>query len=817
MSNILANKMIGSNKISKDEALAALNLSSKENISFLSALEALGGETEDKLIEYASKEYGIATDANAVKNLNEELADKLSIAFSQQYNIISYREDTSGQIYVAVIDPFNRKTLENARVQLQSTRRLIPVLVSQATLNEMLQVLHGESEDILESIFTDEESDELTSEELERINISSRVDEAPLVKLVELIIMEAYRKGVSDIHIEPEERLTHIRFRVDGTLFTHRSLDKSIHNKIVSRIKVLGGMDPSNHNIPQDGSFKYKTNYMNFDLRVSTIPTTNGEKIVMRLLGADKDITYDLYSLGLSDYVINAIEKTIKLPNGILLVTGPTGSGKMLRVDTPIKTPGGAKQIQDLRVGDAVYDSDDNVCHVTFISDIEQKPELYKLSFSDGQHVYADANHQWIVKDLANEVYNEQIEVLIERIHKLAYSKKDLVSEISAIEMYTELVNNVDRNVKLMSAQFPSFEAFKGAFKFIDVEINENTVFTRRVFIDYIMRRLNVRKDNPNYSIVLSTREIIDLGVLKRRIYFVDGEWLETDLVRWGIPIPGNRTEHNYILSIDPVHEDSDEYGAAVCISVDSADSSYQCDDGVVTHNTTTLYSILHKLATPDTSVVTVEDPVERNIEGITQVQINHRAGLDFASSLRSILRQDPDTIMVGEMRDQETATIAARAAITGHFVLSTIHTNDAISTVSRLLDMGVEPFMISSSLKTVIAQRLVRKVCTNCKIEHINTDIEKELINVEDDISYQGQGCEECNFTGYKGRTAVFEILPIDRDLQTMINREASGDEMRTYVEGKKYRTMRHEVLELVEQGTTSIEEAIKILFSND
>lgn len=558
MSNVLANKLRAVNMITEQEATSALNMSEKEGISFLLALESLGIKSEKDLIDFISIKFGIERDAEALKNLDKEVAEKLDLSFSQQYNIISYKE-VEGSIYVAVVDPFDRKVLENARVQLQSRRRLIPVIVSQDTIRSMLSELQEDVQEDFSDIFDDDR--ELSSEDIESINISSKVDSAPLVKLVDSILLEAYRKGVSDIHIEPEERITNVRFRVDGSLFNYKSFDKVIHNKIIARLKVIAGMEPSQQNIPQDGSFKFKSQYVSFDLRVSTLPTATGEKAVLRLLGADQNITYDLYSLGLNDYVIEAIEKTIKLPNGILLVTGPTGSGK-----------------------------------------------------------------------------------------------------------------------------------------------------------------------------------------------------------------------------------------------------------------TTTLYSILHKLATPDTSVVTVEDPVERNIAGITQVQMNAKSGLSFANALRSILRQDPDTIMIGEMRDSETATIAARAAITGHFVLSTIHTNDAISTVSRLVDMGVEPFMISSALKTVIAQRLVRKNCEYCRTEHINTDLERELINMPDTLSYQGEGCEECNFTGYKGRTAVFEILTIDNTLQKMISSQASIDEMQEYIDSKEdMRTMRDEVFDLVRNGTTSIDEAIKILYSND
>lgn len=558
MSSILSNKLRSIDFITEDEASQALNKGASKEEPFIITLERLGIRLEDETIEKIAKEFKIQTDYYSERNMEIDVAERLPFSFSKRYNVVAYKED-SNNVYMAVLDPFNRQVLENARIQLRTNKRLIPVLTRYSSMNNLLARLDEEEnarlpEDDNMHIYAATEEEE----DLEQINISQRIEADPLVKKVDSVILEAYRAGASDIHIEPENRMTNIRFRVDGTLYIHETIESSLHSLFCSRVKIISGLDPANRKNPQDGSFKYSTSYMSIDIRVSTLPTSNGEKVVLRLLGADKNINYDLHSLGIRSYVLEAIERAIRIPNGIILVTGPTGSGK-----------------------------------------------------------------------------------------------------------------------------------------------------------------------------------------------------------------------------------------------------------------TTTLYTILNKLATPETSIVTVEDPVERNIEGVSQVQVNLKAGLGFAESLRSILRQDPDTIMIGEMRDQETAQIATRAAITGHLVLSTIHTNDAISTISRLTDMGVEPYMISSSLKCVIAQRLVKKVCNNCKIEHVNTDIEKDLIKINDSISYQGEGCDECKNTGYRGRTAVFEILEINEELGRLIANNASMEKLLDHVREKGSRTMRQEVLELVENGTTSIEEAIKILYT--
>ena len=191
--------------------------------------------------------------------------------------------------------------------------------------------------------------------------------------------------------------------------------------------------------------------------------------------------------------------------------------------------------------------------------------------------------------------------------------------------------------------------------------------------------------------------------------------------------------------------------------------------------STTTLYAVLRELNKTNTNIITVEDPVEYRLEGVNQVQVNNKINLSFASGLRSILRQDPDIIMIGEIRDAETAQIAVRAAITGHLVLSTIHTNDAASTVSRLVDMGIEPFLVSSSLVGVVAQRLVKRVCPNCKLSHLPTPDERLLLKLKEEHPiYKGKGCNFCGFSGYKGRIAIHEILLVDNQIRTLIDKRS-------------------------------------------
>ena len=231
---------------------------------------------------------------------------------------------------------------------------------------------------------------------------------------------------------------------------------------------------------------------------------------------------------------------------------------------------------------------------------------------------------------------------------------------------------------------------------------------------------------------------------------------------------------------------------------------------------TTTLYTVLQELNRINSNIITVEDPVEYRINGINQSQVNIKAGLTFASGLRSILRQDPDIIMIGEIRDTETAQIAVRAAITGHLVLTTLHTNDTVSTISRLMDMEIEPYLISSSLVGIMAQRLVKKICSNCKEAYEPDYIEKKMLDLENgSVIYRGKGCNACNHTGYKGRTGIHEILPVTDKIKTMIDQRESLDKIKQEALSEGMVTLRYSCKELVLKGITTVDEMIKMTYS--
>jgi type IV pilus assembly protein PilB len=396
-------------------------------------------------------------------------------------------------------------------------------------------------------------------EELDTV-IDDVDDDVPVIKLINSLLIRGYSTNTSDIHIEPFEKATRVRMRIDGSLVNYTTIQKNLHNSIVARIKIMSNMDIAEKRIPQDGNFRIFLEGHDISMRVNVLPTVHGEKVCMRYLTSDTVID-SAGNFGMTDDAYKKIMKMISAPNGIVYITGPTGSGK-----------------------------------------------------------------------------------------------------------------------------------------------------------------------------------------------------------------------------------------------------------------TTTLYMILDYLARRPVNVSTVEDPVERNLPNINQTSINAAAGMTFGVGLRALLRQDPDIIMLGETRDAETAQISARAAITGHLVVSTLHTNDAVSSIVRLEDMGLEPYMVASSVVGIVAQRLVRKVCQACKYECEPTEDEKRIIGNDIPKIWKGKGCKVCNNTGYKGRRSIHEMVLIDKKLKRMIADGADNDSMYDYaVNEQGMKTLYQAALDLVREGVTTPDEVLKVSYNND
>ena len=478
--------------------------------------------------------------------------------FCRQYQLVPIGEEKNTLI-LAMANPVDVVAID--RVRLMTKKEVKPVMASPQDIEKVLNAYYGIGESVEELIREAETREGLVlpeeEEELKIDQLKALGEEAPIIRVVNMLILQAIRSGASDIHIEPQEDQVRIRFRIDGILHDITSTSIQVHPALVSRIKILSRMNIAERRLPQDGRFQVTVDNRTVDFRVSSLPTIFGEKIVMRIL--DKStLLLDLDRLGFEEEDLEKFYRLIQHPYGMILLTGPTGSGK-----------------------------------------------------------------------------------------------------------------------------------------------------------------------------------------------------------------------------------------------------------------TTTLYSALNFINKPDLNIITIEDPVEYRLPGINQVQVRPKIGLTFASALRAIMRQDPDVIMVGEIRDYETAEIAIHAALTGHLVFSTLHTNTAAGALVRLQEMGIPSYLIASALVGVVAQRLVRKICERCKVAfEVRGPIARELTGGKEDhlVLFRGKGCPECNKTGYRGRIAVSEVLVMDDDLRALVLRNATEREITEKACEKGMRTLRENAIRKVLRGVTTLEEMYRV-----
>lgn len=549
-----------------EEQLSEALVKQKENGTKLGeTIVELGYVSENDMIDVLVEQLGIEyvdvrkikVDENAARLLKEDFMRKNSLI------PIAFDELLPNVIRVAMADPMDIIAIDD--ISIITNMQVDPVLSTKGQINMAIDKIFGATQAMqaAEQYRKERERDrEKAGLNMDEEEEDSELDNSPIVQLVRSILEQGVRRRASDIHIEALEFQVRVRFRIDGALVRVMTYDIDLLPAIVARIKIIGGMDISEKRKPQDGRIAMTVDRRDYDVRVSILPTINGEKVVMRLTSKE-NLTRDKKNLGFSEEELEKFDRILKNPHGIILVTGPTGSGK-----------------------------------------------------------------------------------------------------------------------------------------------------------------------------------------------------------------------------------------------------------------STTLYTALSELNTEDVNIITVEDPVEANMEGINQVHVNEKAGLTFASALRSILRQDPDIIMIGEIRDGETAGIAVKAAITGHLVVSTLHTNGTASTVTRLVDMGMESYLIGDALVGVIAQRLVRRLCPECKRLVYATEDEKRLLGVTtpgDLPIYEPVGCEACGNTGYHGRIGVYEIMPVTNDLRIKIAAGARADEIKEQAVSEGMSTLSVSAAKLCVQGVTSFKEALKIAYESE
>jgi type IV pilus assembly protein PilB len=556
----LGEQLIKMGVVSEEQLKKALDVQAKsrakgEKIMLGQVLTKLGYCKEEDIAKAMAKKWGL--DFISINNTGIDMAaaNLITPDVALRYKLIPIKID-DGKLIVAMNNPNDIIAIDD--IELLTGYEVQPIVVIDRELNAALEQFSNMSKNV-------EQQDDFEEEDSPEYNAidDDETNEKPAVQLVNQILNQAVKVNASDVHVDPQEKFTRIRFRIDGVLHEITQQPLKLHPTVSSRIKVMGGMDIAERRVPQDGRITLKVEDKTVDIRVATLPSAYGEKITMRLLNRSSKIL-TMEELGFPETHLKRYEQVTRLPYGFILITGPTGSGK-----------------------------------------------------------------------------------------------------------------------------------------------------------------------------------------------------------------------------------------------------------------STTLYATLASLNTPDKNIITLEDPIERRMAGINQIQMNSRAGMTFASGLRSILRSDPDIIMVGEIRDKETAKIAVESALTGHLVFSTLHTNDAPGAVTRLGEMGVEPFLTASSLVGVIAQRLVRVLCPQCKKAY-QVSRKELLVNIpdfplepfEDNITlYRSVGCLSCNNTGYKGRKGVYEFLSISENIQRLILDRASTNDIRDAALSEGMNTLRQDGLFKVKQGLTSIEELLRVV----
>jgi len=520
-------------------------------------LVVMGLLTEIQLLTALAQHFGVPFLPDGL--YPDKPLEGVAFPYMKEYGFAPLKAEDN-TLTIVMADPSNTSIINELKTAI-GYKKIEVYLGAESDIAAAIDRYYGEGSttigDIVESVPIEGEEWDLLEDDHDISHLRDMALEAPVIRIVNLLISQAIERGASDVHIEPFEGVLKVRYRIDGILHDVESPPKRLQDAIISRVKIMSKLNIAERRLPQDGRIKLKVTGRDIDLRVSTIPTLSGESVVMRILDS-ATLVLSLEKLGFSPGILRQFESLVRRPYGIVLVTGPTGSGK-----------------------------------------------------------------------------------------------------------------------------------------------------------------------------------------------------------------------------------------------------------------TTTLYAALDKINSPDKKIITIEDPVEYNLRGINQIQVKPAIGLTFANGLRSIVRQDPDIIMIGEIRDPETAEIAIQSALTGHLVFSTIHTNDAAGGITRLLDMGMENYLLASSIMGILAQRLVRLNCQSCKRgEQTSPELLQEagLPATEPFVAYEGTGCEACDQTGYRGRIGIFELLPIDEDIRVPILEKTSSTIIKQQAVSKGMVTLRGDGLEKVRAGLTSIAEVLRV-----
>jgi len=548
----LGELLLDYDKIDKKQLQEALKKQQESEKRLGQLLVDMGYISEKELVGVLEYQLDIPRINLESYNLNPALANYIPENIARRYDAAPVVREND-KLKVAMVDPTDIVAIDD--MEMHSELKIEPLIATKTKVNQAQGIIYTASDqktaEVFDSLTKFEDEKEPQLNELKKM-----VEDAPIVRLTNLIIGQAVQKRASDIHIEPQESRVRVRYRIDGVLNENMTVPKYSQAALISRLKIMADLDITKRRRPQDGRVRMNVNGFVVDMRVSTLPTIHGEKVVIRLLNKDESLL-NIDNLGFSEHNYSRFKQLINNPHGIILATGPTGSGK-----------------------------------------------------------------------------------------------------------------------------------------------------------------------------------------------------------------------------------------------------------------STTLFAALNYLNDPEKNIISIEDPVEYRLEGINQVQANKNVGLSFANTLRSILRQDLDIIMVGEIRDEETAQIAVRAALTGHLVLSTLHTNDAVSSITRLVDMGIPSYLVASTVKGVIAQRLVRKLCTDCREKYSPGIEEKEFIN-DDSVEklYKPGNCSHCSSTGYRGRLAVQEVLVVNEKIESLIVKEEEENKIKKEAQEKGMKTLKDDARQKLIDGLSSYEEVVRVI----
>ena len=563
----LGDLLVSAGLLTEEELMKGLELQKGSGKRLGTVLQDEGMITELEMIEALQRQLGVEFIDLSKITIPTELAQVVPQNIAKQYQVVPVRI-VRDQLFLAMSDPLNFYAIEDVR--RVAKKRVVPMIAMSDAIDRAIQVLYGNEgaakaieEMKREFAGSDEDGGQGDNVFTTSLSDEDNANQAPAIRLVNSIIERAVTERASDIHIEPREEQLSVRMRIDGLLIDILTVPVELQSSVIARIKVMANMDIAERRVPQDGRFNVRVKGKDVDLRISTLPTIYGEKIVARLLDKSSG-NLDHTAIGLNEGDLEKYKQLINIKNGVVLIVGPTGSGK-----------------------------------------------------------------------------------------------------------------------------------------------------------------------------------------------------------------------------------------------------------------STTMYSMINDLNKREVNLMTLEDPVEYNVDGVNQVQINLKTGMTFAKGLRAILRQDPDIICIGEIRDGETAEIAMRSAITGHVVLSTVHTSDALGTVERLIDMGVEPYLVASALKGVFSQRLVRRICPECRTAYYPSEEEQSELGLQYDprrVFYKGSGCPKCFDTGYRGRTGVFEIFPLNIKIRRMIAAGAGREALENMMNdpSSKFVSLKNNAVRLVEQGVTTTDEVLRVVYED-